>query len=361
MTEATAFTTSDGRSIRFIPGYYGMRTAWPLGIHSYPEFVARHLAPQTGKNRETHGYPTDPSFYIPKVFGAAGVARLLEECGRKAQSGARLLDVATGPAVLPRVLKLLGVCDHAVGVDLTDRRGYFSDEDLRWTVGRYATAVEDLGQVPRPHSVHGDSLINDLFYPPYQLFVADANRGVSLDGFAQADFMAWDSGGERYDIVTTNTGLLYFDVEAYFAKIAGLLTPGGWHYLTDTNFYHHHGDCLELPMDAPWMHARMTRDDFIRYVDTCRPEIAEAIRTGYRSTTAHMSVADIVAAGARHGLQCRGFRRGYTDIKDIWIGTKGLAYYAATQALDECRLINPSVTIDDLLSRTWTAVFEKRR
>lgn len=361
MTQSENFTTGDGRAIRFIAGYYDSRRAWPLGARDYPAFVAQHLAPQTGKSQETHGYPTDPTFYIPKVFGAVGVARLLEECGRKACPGARLLDVATGPSVLPRVLKLLGVCDHTVGVDLTDRHGYFSDDDLRWTVGRYATAVEDLGRIPRPHSVHGDSLINDLFYPPYQLFVSDANRNMSLDRFIQSDFMAWDARGERYEMITTNTGLLYFDVEAYFAKISDLLTPGGWHYLTDTNFYHHHGDCLELPMDAPWMHARMTRDDFIRYVDTCRPEIADAVRTGYRSTTAHMAVVDIIAAGERHGLQCRGFRRGYTDVKDIWIGTKGLAYYAATQALDDCRRINPNVVIDDLLSRTWTVVFEKRR
>ena len=121
--EKSTFKTSDGRDIAFVPGWFENKNQWPYGITDFRTFVERCVLTETS-------YPRDPSFLLNKLITANSVKCLLEENGYDFGGEASMLNICTGPAVLPRVFKALGLCKEAHGVDVEDRGNAFTDDQL---------------------------------------------------------------------------------------------------------------------------------------------------------------------------------------------------------------------------------------
>ena len=66
---------------------------------------------------------------------------------------------------------------------------------------------------------------------------------------------------------------------------------------------------MHLPMDAPWLHVRVTRDDLFRYYDEFRPDIAETARKAVYFPDVHVTAKDYVRAAKEIGLELCFYRR----------------------------------------------------
>ena len=133
------YKASDGRDIVLIPGWFENKiiSGWPLGIKDLKTFVETCIEwKSTGAD-----YPISPAFFVNKLITADTMREVLGEIGYRFDGTARLLDLCTGPAVLPRAFKALGLCREAHGVDVQDRQNEYTDETFLaiWRANRDAT------------------------------------------------------------------------------------------------------------------------------------------------------------------------------------------------------------------------------
>ena len=91
--------------------------------------MLRVIVPQVS-DKSAHGkeiYPKEFGWFLKKFNTPEIIYHMLRECGADVGKIKRMLDIGTGPAILPRVFKLLEFCDEAFGVDIQDRSGNFPD------------------------------------------------------------------------------------------------------------------------------------------------------------------------------------------------------------------------------------------
>ena len=100
MDDLPTFKASDGREIALLPGWFQQKAkiGWPRGIEDFNTFVETCVSVDVT-------YPKGVDFFINKLITANTMKCMLEENGVRLDGAARLLDVCTGPAVLPRAFK----------------------------------------------------------------------------------------------------------------------------------------------------------------------------------------------------------------------------------------------------------------
>lgn len=299
---------------------------------------------------------------LRKLISPEVVFHMLKESGIDMSRITRMLDVGTGPAIIPRALKLLGVCDEAYGVDIQDRSGDFTDGQFEQLVKFVqGNILEDHhGSLTKELFKHGDSIVS--WTVPYGLLLnAYLSQNFSIDGYDVSDFLAYDSGGKLFDLIVTYSGMMYFDMDEYYQKISDLLSPGGAHFVMCGNYYHVYDECLELPMDAPWLHARVSKEDLLRYYQEKRPKLLPYVEKGFFTKNTHYSVSDVVKTTEKYGLQMKSYRRSYrqSELESFQYASGDNLKFVAKTVLDDCRVLNPNVEMVDLLTQNWAIVFQK--
>ncbi len=359
---SNVFVTSDGRAIDLIPGWFEQKV-WPLGAKSYQEFVDRVIDPQVNEesSHDDEVYPKSPVFFLRKLITPEAILQVLEESMIHFEGPVTLLDIGSGAAIIPRVLKLLGVCDAAYGVDIQDRSGDFSDQALTELISEVTRTLLQDEQSDVMKLLRGGDGVSTWTVPFSLPFVADMNRNLSMDGYYVSDFLKFDGAGRQYDLITTYAGLCYFDIRDYFEKVASLLNRGGVHYLMDTNYYHYYGESLELPLDAPWLHARVTRDDLFRYYREHHPDLESYVERGFFQKSSHCAVKNVIACAREFGLEALSYRRSYKtdELEKMHYRSGANLKFILQKVLTDCQAINPHVTYLDLISKAWTIVFKK--
>ncbi|MDB4173014.1 hypothetical protein N9748_00155 [bacterium] len=309
------FITSDKRKINLSADWFDAK-AWPMDVSSYQEFVLRVIVPQVSDKsaHEKQVYPKGFGWFLKKFNTPEVIYHMLRECGVDIGSISRMLDIGTGPAIIPRVFKLLGFCDEAFGVDIQDRSGDFPDQQFsRMLTFIQNNLLEDgHGSLTKELLKRGDSLTT--WTTPYGLLInADSSKDFTLDHYSTCHFLDYETPEEQFYLITTYTGMCYFKMDDYFEKISGLLSPGGIHYIMDTNYYHVYGESLELPMDAPWLHARVTKKDLFRYYREKRPKLEPYVEQGFFIQDTHYTVRDVIEKAKAYGLRSLGYRRSYRE------------------------------------------------
>ena len=117
--ELPIFKAGDGRDVSLLPGWFEkiLNLGWPYGIKDFKKFVETCIEqPDAGV-----AYPVNPLLFLNKLVTANTIKCILEEIGYQFDGSARLLDICTGPAILPRAIKALGLCREAHGIDIQDR------------------------------------------------------------------------------------------------------------------------------------------------------------------------------------------------------------------------------------------------
>ena len=89
----------------------------------------------------------------------------------------------------------------------------------------------------------------------------------------------------------------------------GVIPAIGFHCVGVLDYYETHGAAISLPMDGPWLHARLNKPDLFRYYEEYHPDIADHAKRAVYFPTTHFTVRDFIRAAASHGLEIVTYRR----------------------------------------------------
>ena len=348
------FTAENGREIRLIENWFQRKPQWPYGITDFRQFVDEIIVGAS--------YPNTPSFGLNKLITANAFKALLIEHGFSFSRDLFMLDVCTGPAILPRVFKALKLVGQVVGIDIQDRSDHYSAEDItHFWMAAGNQAVADDGTLFDTYSLVNNVQIGDTNVFDFLLIEDPVDASLlTMDDYVVADFIEHEFA-EVFDLVTLASGFEYMDVEAFFAKLAMVMKPGAYFATFNTYFYDISGSAMHLPMDAPWLHARVSWADFMRCYAENHPDLKDCAEKAYYFSAGHRhkTVKDYKAAAARHGLEMLSFRRVLPEeqVKDWLFGDASKRTYFVYEVLADARALNPTVTPEDLLTIRLTMVF----
>ena len=349
------FVREDGKQIPFLNGYLGsVERVFPLGLSSSEEF-AEHIRESKQESR----YPKTDSFLVNKVVTSFFIMEYLSRIGVRDRAR-RTLDICSGPAVLPRLLKLFGWAAEAHAIDLLDRSGDFSEDKIMEIV--QATQSEVTSGPDGPYNIQTRleylwRVQLGLSAAPMGVFLREQTSDISLDNCIVGDFLTADIPGQ-YDLITLTAGMEYFDTESFFEKVGRLLAPGGIFMTFNDYFYNARGASMCIVAEAPWMHCMLSKADFRRYLDERLPDKADAIMTGYYFGSTHHGLEDFRAAAERSGLTLRQFSRGSLLIPSEQT-FKAYMSFALQTALPLSRDLNPGLMLDDLFTYYLAMGFQK--
>lgn len=351
--ENAFYETLDGDRIPFIPGYYEQVTSsYPFGITDTKKWIETRRASQNSSQ-----YPKTEGFLMNKIITTTTLFSWLRQVGIERDPNRSLLDICTGPAVLPRLFKAYGWAAEAIGVDIIDRQHDFSDEaiskaleSLRGAFGarpdNVLKAIESkFGTVWRDQMGMADLPLTDILRKP--------DHSVGMDQYDVGDFSHFPND-KKFDIITLAAGLEYFHIEEFFARVSSLLAPGGVFFTFNDYFYQIRGASMHLPAHAPWMHCMLTRDEYYRYVRIWHSDISDDIGLLYYFPSTHYTIEDLKACAARNGLSLIGYRRGL-DTKNVISGWG----FLRDVVLPRAKKLNPSVEIDDFFTHYYSIAFRK--
>ena len=310
-------------------------------------------------------YPNNLDFFINKLITANSMKSLLEETGVRLDGCARLLDVCTGPAVLPRAFKALGWCAESHGVDIKDRRDDFTDDVFLayWKQCLAAVTGESKEFGPKIFDLYNDanSSQTGLSNCFDALFSFDGIKsGGLMDSYAVGDFLDYEPRC-KFDLVTLTGGMEYFDADRFFAKLSGVMETGGVFATFNDYFYELHGAAMHLPMEAPWLHARLSKPDLFRYYEEFHPDIADHAKRAVYFPSTHFTVRDFIRSAGNHGLEIVSYRRAIktNTVKNFFYLDPFLKDYFFDCVLPESQALNETVCADDLFTYYLTLVFRK--
>ena len=360
LDDLPTFKASDGREIALWPGWFQQKATmgWPYGIKDFKTFVEACFSGDVT-------YPKDVDFFINKLITANSMKSLFEENGVRLDGSARMLDVCTGPAVLPRVFKALGWCAEAHGIDIKDRRHDFTDADFHSNWKQALASVtggnKEIGLKIFDLYKEANSSQTGMTSCFDALFSFDGIKsGGLMDSYAVGDFLDYELPC-KFDLVTLTGGMEYFDADRFFAKLSPMMETGGVFATFNDYFYEVHGAAMHLPMEAPWLHARRSKPDLLRYYEDFHPDIADYAKRAVYFPTTHYTAQDFIRAAASHGLEIITYRRQIqtNSVKKFFYTDPSLRDYFFERVLPDCRALNDTVHADDLFAYYLTLVFRK--
>ena len=359
--KANYFITSDGLKVDLVPGWYEQKHAWPYGIKDFNEFAERCFV-------DVPIYP--PTNYLNVVNKVATfnyVNEILQETLTRKEKWPKALDIGTGPGIQPRLLKAAGLSDEVWGVDILDRENQLSDDKLfeyltRLNVMPYSEDRNALQET-------GDMIdtINKGFGNLYPLpSVADMfnlDRPCSLDRYIVDDFLTWEPGSTKFDLVTALSCIGYFQIKDLLKKVNSLLNKAGVFLVIATNWHEICGGAMHLPMDAPWLHSRLSREDLLRYYKEIRPEISDAAERCIFFKESHMTPLEYHNAGTENHMRLLTCRRSFLPYHELISqynkNENNLFSYINNLVLPQAKRINPYFRLPDAFTSYLTMVFIK--
>ena len=349
------FTTADGQQVDFVPGWFEQKNIWPLGLKNFKEFVEKnfisplYLRPGLGS-------------FVNKLVVLSFFIEVLRELSLFPPKRKRTLDIGTGSGIHPRLLKGAGLCQEAWGIDVADRSREFSEKD----VAEYVQTVTGILHVGNEEAkkqikttIDHTTLDVGSEYPLYTSFKPGGS--FSLDEYIVADFMDFKMGSTTFDIITGFMCIEYFDAGELFRKVASMLEPGGIFFFIVDYWYELFGSSMHLPMDAPWLHARVEVGDLLRYYEEARPEIWPWAEKAVYFEKSHMTPPDYSAEAAKAGMRPVCYRRSILShyLNQCLYENSEMAKYFYLKVLPEAIQINPNVTESDFFTKYLTMVFVK--
>ncbi len=140
------------------------------------------------------------------------------------------------------------------------------------------------------------------------------------------------------------------DPRAAFAAMRRLLKPGGVGFHDYNPFFSLIGGHSLCTLDFPWGHARLDRDDVVRYLEQNRPDALEQTLRFFDESLNRMTIADLKAAISAAGLE---------TLAVVPWSDRSLTSRMTPETLTEVQRIHPTATAEDLLA-TYVAVVIRR-
>jgi SAM-dependent methyltransferase len=368
MTTRTSFTTSFGREIPFIEGY--------LEAH------ARNLwEDQDWSQQESDDFLSTPMSYSSfrkDLFSYAFVMDFLRSHGISGDGRwGSTLDIGGREATVARLITAEGKADHVETIDLKPYYRRLSTKLFQERL-RDVRAPKKWGiRVPRRLA----GLLNDRYYNwaesqprefgfvPHKGFGWDIRmtKAPELGTYTVADFNTHEFG-RTFDFISAMSCIDYFDPDFLFKKISSLLNPGGifvffieyfWFPVTTTDVVGH----------FPYVTQRLTREDFIRYLEENFPadEAAWLLkRRDYYQKGKQMTPMMFANVADEHGLSVVGEHRCMTlgdRCRRTSLPPRVMDQFdnaTLKEVLEDIRQFRDDVQLADLKTGNMMMAFEKR-
>jgi SAM-dependent methyltransferase len=377
MTKAAAVNDSyeaAGRTFPFAHRYFeALSGARPLeGVVSLPVY--------TGDALDAHAQKTEDITFIQflgKFYEAALVLDALQRVGRRSEFRAGL-DIGSGPALQPRIMKLVGRVDQVEAIDIYDGSRRCSDALLR----RYARRLRALYllyrlQKPIPNTLRRRfSLLRRIdaklplgveefgYYPDESPYGTRLRRGPTLAAYHVGEVFAHQG---RYDLVTSFMALEYFEFDKIAAKVAELLEPDGYFGFLVSYWWYPVNSTL-LYGRFPYLLQQLGTEEVMDYYATVHPPLPQhhlSRRLGY-SDPCRPTVADYERAAFRHGLVPVWTLRLHPDhtansravVGPLAIDT--LPGWTLERVLENAHRVKRELTLSDLMTSHVLMLFRKR-
>ncbi len=359
--EETHFIASDGLKIDLVPGWYEQKHTWPFGIKDFSKFAELCFSDPP------YYHPTSYAFLVNKVVTFNYLREILNETMIRREKWPKALDIGTGPGINPRLLKAAGMSEEVWGIDIADRQNEISDEKLVEYLTRFnETYLSKDKEALQKTGFMIDKINHDLgnFYPlPKVATMFDLNRQCSLDNYVVGNFLDWEPGPVKFDLITAVSCLGYFQIKALLKKVYSLLNNNGVFFVIVTNWHEISGGAMHLPMDAPWLHSRVSREDLLRYYREIRPEISDAAEDCVYFKESHITPFDYHDAAMENNMRLLICKRSLLPhnelISNFNCNERNMFSYFDELVLPQAKRINPYFSLQDAFTYNLTMVFIK--
>jgi len=258
--EADTFVRADGRPVRVVPGFRDRVLGFRPSVTPRPDWAAEDYARAADKK-------------------LARARRLVAEITRRHDrlDSAAVLDVGCGDGINCLVLAN-GAVGRAVGVDL--RLPLFESHARAAPARRLAECVLE--------RLHGAGrLATTLAVLPVRFVRADATRLAFPDA--------------RFDVLVSRSAMEHIaPVERALAEMARVVRPGGVIHLRVDPYFWLRGCHKRGLVDIPWAHARLSLEDFRRFVTESEGTAMAATRCGRLQTLNRLTLGEwraVIEAG----------------------------------------------------------------
>lgn len=353
------FISSSGLHIDFVKGWFESKCQFPYGIKTFKEFVEKCF------DHPQDTYPKTIEFFINKLAITQFFLDTLSENLSVLPRWNRILDIGTGPAIHPRVLRLLGFCKETYGIDILDRSNDYPDAVFKQTCDFFYNLMmaNDFSENKRATLANAAEVFKSVGHhgsPFYISSLLNQQRDFSLTKYIVDDFMKWDSKDLSFDLITGFMCIEYFKIAPFIQKISNLLNKGGIFYFIVDYWYGIWGQSMQLPMDAPWLHTRLSLDDIKRYYRECRGDIYKYAEKAIYFGSSHITSTDYINTANKYGLKLILCRRSFDENVNEYVWKiNEMSEYFFKQVLPQAQKINPNVTNKDFFTRYLTMAFIK--
>jgi SAM-dependent methyltransferase len=258
--EADTFVRADGRPVRVVPGFRDRVLGFRPSVTPRPDWAAEDYARAADK----------------KLTRAR---RLVAEIARRHDrlDSAAVLDVGCGDGINCLVLAY-GAVGRAVGVDL--RLPLFESDARAAPARRLAECVLE--------RLHGAGrLAHALAVLPVRFARTDATRLTFPDAC--------------FDVLVSRSAMEHIaPVERALAEMARVVRPGGVIHLRVDPYFWLRGCHKRGLVDIPWAHARLSLEDFRRFVTESEGTAMAATRGGRLQTLNRLTLGQwraVIEAG----------------------------------------------------------------
>jgi len=156
---------------------------------------------------------------------------------------------------------------------------------------------------------------------------------------------------EGFDLVASWEVLEHVErPDDLFRSVARILKPGGFSFHEYNPFFSLTGGHSLCTLDFLWGHARLSTDDFTRYLREVRPREEEVATRFFTRNLNRMSHADLHAAVSGAGLELLAFLPWYDPFDERHLDRVVLA---------DVQVHHPPVTAEDLLARNVWVLLRK--
>lgn len=321
----------------------------------------------------------DVSFmqFLWKFYEAALMLEALRSVNQARRFRAAL-DIGSGPALQPRIMKLTGHVGRVEAIDIYDANHRCSERLLKrharklralyllyrlqkFVPGPLRKRIRVLRKIDAKLPVGVESFGH---YPDESPYGAWFRPGPTLSAYHVGDVFAHQG---RYDLITSFMALEYFEFDKVAAKVSELLEPGGlfgfivsywWYPINSTLLYGR----------FPYILQQLAADEVMAYYNKIHPELpAEGIaRRLYYSDPGRPTIADYERIGHRHGLvplKAVRLHPDHTANPRAVLGPlaiDALPGWSLDGVLTNARRLKPDLGLTDLMTSHVLMLFGKR-
>jgi len=391
-TKNTNFKTSFGSEIQFVPGHFEFH-AETVGLKEEPFKDIQIASINAAGGNEHLDYDKVAEIlkedkveisihgYGARLIRVYQFLRMLQSTTEK-QTFNKSLDIGTGIALQPRIMKGLGLTKESVGIDIYDRSTAVSERQLAKRhrqfkrlryLDKFRNRAESVPVEKRnwwQNAVMTDTAASARYsirrgvgcFADDGIYDLKLKRPPHLDRYLNENIFDLE---EKFDLLTSYSSLEWFKAPTIIKKCADLLEEGGLFYFWVPNWWGGVNTTLTSG-HFPYASQRMKKEDYFRYLDENLGNFSETWKSSYNYfDPTFPTMNDYLNVCFENGLMPLDYRplikpdqahhrTGVNPVGNFMQDFEGMQ-----RVLSEIQEFRPDVQMHDLMPSSHAFLFKK--